>query len=123
MFKCFLACTPLVYLSHSCVGTFFSFSLWIGHNDDPFRQPIVWLPLTPRVLLRSSNSQLPLQFFDELVLRVTLIHNDGPHFTSQHSLSVHGMHIRGLFGAADNGLKLKSRRYEEALEAGVVSLT
>lgn len=109
----------LVYLSHSRVDTF-SFSLWIGHNNDSFGQPILGLSLTARALLCSSNSQLPLQFFDEPVLRVARVHNDRPRFTWQHSLSVHRMHVWGLYGAADHRLKLESR-WKEVLEAGAVA--
>lgn len=104
------------------MGPFFSCSLWVGHNNDSLCQPIIWL-FTPDASLCSPNSQFSLQFLNEPVLRVALIHNDRPHFTSQHSLSKHWMHIGGLFGATDNWLKLESRWYKEVWEAGVVSFT
>lgn len=97
-----LLCASVDYLIHRWLGPFFSRPLWVGHNDDSLRQPVIWLLFTPNGPLRSANSEFPLQLLNESILRVALVHNDWTHFTSQQSLSVHGMHVGGLLGATDN---------------------
>lgn len=109
------------YLIHRRIGPLFPRPLRVGHDDDPFRQPVVWRLLAADGPLAAADAQLPLQLLDKSVLRVALVHDDGPHFAPQQPVPVHGVHVGGLLGAADDRLQLQKvdgqrveRREQEA---------
>lgn len=95
------------YLIHRCIGPLLPRPLRVGHDDDPLRHPVVGLLLAADGPLPAADAQLPLQLLDEPVLRVALVHDDGPHFATQQPLPVHGVHVGGLLGATDDRLQLQ----------------
>lgn len=95
------------YLIHRQIGPLLPHPLRVGHDDDPFGQPVIWRLLAADRPLAAADAKLSLQLLDESVLRVALVHDDGPHFAPQQPVPVHGVHVGGLLGATDDRLQLQ----------------
>ncbi len=53
-----------------------------------------------------ANSQLALQFFNEPVLGVALVENEGAHLPTYQAISVHGMDVLNLLGTSNHRFDL-----------------
>lgn len=109
------------YLIHQMIWSLLSHLLRVGHDNDPFCQPVIWRLLAADRPLAAANTQLALQLLNESVLRVALVHDDGSHFAPQQTVPVHGVHVGGLLRATDDRLQLQKvngqrveRREQEA---------
>lgn len=92
--------TPLSNLIHGRDHALLPRALRVGHDNDPLCHPVVQRLLAPA--LHPPDAQFPLELLDEAVLRVALVDDDRAQLAPQQPLPEHGVHIGGLFGAAND---------------------
>lgn len=71
-------------------------TLRFGCENDAVRQPVIRLFPPP---LRTTDAKLSLKLLDEPVLGRVFVYDDRSHLSAQVTVSIHGVHIGGLFSA------------------------